>query len=128
MRYILMLLLVSPLESKEITLTIHPKVALATEFKRATIRVEWRIPRHPDNRLWAFSYEADNGDSGSSQGQMDGGNSYVVYPICTKENLRPCFREVLPGIYEFWACVYRVTEGKVVKFCDGYTLFVGGGQ
>lgn len=111
-----------------ITLNIYPKVALATSQKRTTIRVEWRIPRHADNRRWAFSYEASNGDGGSSESSMDGENSYAVYPVCTRQNERPCYREVAPGTYHFVACVYRVTEGKVLTFCDRYTLEVGGGE
>ena len=109
-----------------ITLTIYPKIALASDYKRATIRVSWHITRHPDNRRWAFAYESDNGDVSSSQGEMNG-NSPTIYPICTRENPRPCFREVLPGTYLFTVCVYRATGDKIVSFCDHYTLEVGGG-
>jgi len=115
----------TPTEGQEITLKIYPKIALASQFQRTTIRVEWHIPRHPDNRQWTFAYESDNGDVSSSQGTMNG-NSPTIYPICTRENDRPCFREVASGTYWFTACVYRVTKGKVVGFCDHYELYVGG--
>ena len=113
-------------QMKPITLNIYPKLALASAFKRTTIRVEWHIARHPDNRRWAFSYESDNGDVSSSQGSLNG-DSPVIYPICTNDNPRPCFREVLPGTYWFSACVYRVEENKVKPYCDHYTLEVRGG-
>ena len=110
----------------EITLTIYPRVALTSEFKRATIRVSWHIQRHPDNRRWAFTYDSDMGDVGSSQGEMQGDNSPTVFPLCTRDNDRPCFREVSQGTYWFIACVYRVTNNKVVKFCDQQTMEVHG--
>lgn len=113
--------------TEQITLSIYPKVAVASSQKRATIRVEWRIPRHPDNRRWAFGYQSDNGEASSSQASMNGENEQAVFPVCTRENPRPCFREVLPGTYWFTACVYRVTDGKLLTFCDRFTLEVGGG-
>lgn len=116
-----------PLTGKPIVLHV-PKVAVtSTHEGRTTIKVEWRIARHPDNRQWAFSYYSEEGDKGSSQGSMSGGGSPVTYPICTMQNERPCFREVSPGLYHFSACVYRVTDEKVVSFCDRRTLQVGGG-
>ena len=111
---------------KPIVLNIYPKVAVASQFQRTTIRIEWRIARHPDNRQWAFSYTSDNGDLSSSQGQIDG-DSPVVWPICTDKNPGACFREVAPGTYWFSVCVYRIVEKKVQAFCDRYTLYVGGG-
>ena len=113
-------------QMKPITLNIYPKLALASAFKRTTIRVEWHIARHPDNRRWAFGYESDNGDVGSSQGEMNGEYSYVVYPVCTRDNERPCFREVSQGTYRFYACVYRTVDGKIVSFCDYQNLEVHG--
>ena len=107
---------------KPVSLVIYPHAVIASEFQRATIKVEWRIPRHEDNRKWQFVYEADNGDYSLSEGSMDG-QSAVIYPICIKRNERACYRDVAPGIYLFKACVYRTTE----TFCDRFTLIVGGG-
>lgn len=112
---------------KPVVLSVYPKAVLAMPFKRSTIRVEWRIARHPDNRWWAFSYVSDdNGDVSSSGGELNGTTDPVVYPICLKSNPRPCFRQVTSGTYHMVACVYRSTNGEVKQLCDRYTLRVQG--
>ena len=111
-----------------ITLTVFPKVAIASTFQRTTIRVSFRIPRHKDNVQWAFSYTSDNGDLVSSQASMDGEDEPTVFPICTVRNSRACYPEVAPGYYFFSACVYRRSDKKVVKFCDSAELEVRGDE
>lgn len=103
-----------------IKLDVYPRMVIAG-MTTADIRVNWRIARHPDNRSWSFVMQSDAGDFQLSQGQVDGEDGPVTFPICIEKNIRPCYRHVRAGNYVLEACVYR-TEQK--RYCDGIMLQV----
>jgi hypothetical protein len=86
---------------KEITLDVYPRVSISP----ATVRIRWRIDRHPDNRAWSMSYTSELGVVSSSFKEMHGEEEPEVYTV---------FRDLRTGYFVFEACVYR--PGK--KFCD----------
>lgn len=103
-----------------IKLDVFPKIVVAG-MTTVQIRVNWRIQRHADNRKWSFVMQSTAGDFQLSEGSMDGEDSPILYPVCIKENIRPCFRNVYAGKYVLQACVYR-TKGK--PLCDRVELEV----
>lgn len=106
-------------QEKEVRLDA-PKFALAG-MTSTEIRVQWRIERHDDNRKWTFVMNSNEGDYQLSEGELWGADSPAIFPVCTKDNLRPCFRRVRAGFYVLQVCVYRFGKKPI---CDRTTLEV----
>lgn len=98
------ILTASAIAKGEITLDVAPKVALPDPYKSQTFRVRVRVAEHPDNRVLSLS--ADCGSNAySSQHDVD----QVTYTRYYEMRVR--------GDCTFQACVFRNTNGKVVRFC-----------
>lgn len=98
-----------------ITITVYPKAVICPLGGKVEVRVTTKITRHADNRLRSLSWASPSGQSGSSTSQMEGEEDAQTFQQ---------FITVSPGSYLFTACVFRVTEGKVVRFCTTDTLEV----
>lgn len=105
---------------KPIILDVYPKILVAG-LTSAEVRATWRIARHPDNRSFSFVLNSDNGHYELSSGEVKGEDSPVLFPVCTNENPRPCYRRVHSGNYVMEACVYRTNHKR---YCDRATLEV----
>lgn len=88
-----------------IKLNVLPKVALANPYKATTFRIVVRVEPHPDNRILSLSADC-GGNAYSSQHEVDQITYTRFYEM---KVVRDC---------SFVACVNRITNGKVVRFCD----------
>ena len=95
-----------------------PKIVMANP--RATIPIQWRIPRDDRNLYYIFSYESDNGEAGLSRVEING-KSPSIFPVCTMKMTRACMLEVFTGVYYFQICVFQ-RDGKY--YCDKAVLEV----
>lgn len=86
------------------TISVYPGIS-AAGIKGATVRVEYRIERHPDNRSFYMNWADESGDWGGTGRSLDGENSEAAF--------NPIFLDRLyPGNYTVTLTLVRSENGK----------------
>lgn len=93
---------------KPISIDVVPKVATVYPYTQTTFRVNVKIPRHKDNRLW--SYTASCGSEIKSS----------EYELNVNSQITTTWYEEFTVAEDciFQACLHRQVEGKVKNFCS----------
>ncbi len=101
---------------KPVTLKIYPEMSLAG-FKGATVRVEYRIARSPDNRSYSISWGDGGGQWGGTGKSLDGNDEPYVFPEIW-------IKELFEGQYEVCLTVVRIENGQEKEYHTVKKFFV----
>lgn len=100
-----------------IVLRVYPEVCLAP----CSIRIEWRIPRHSNNRNYAIVLKEDAIEINSHSKSMDGENERAAFS--------PIYIEGLGGgEYSVEAVLTRIENGKEKEYKSVKKIRVASGS
>lgn len=86
-----------------VTIGVFPTNSLAG-ISGATVRISYRIPRHPDNRRFRISWGDEGGEWGATEKSLDGADSPIAFD--------PFYINYLePGSYTVTLTLIRMGEG-----------------
>ena len=102
------------------TIQASPSHSLAG-ISGATVRITYRIPRHPDNRRFRISWGDEGGEWGATEKSLDGENSPVAFDPFSIHYLGP-------GSYTVTLTLIRIENGKEKEYREIQKFTVLGDQ